>query len=387
MKNSTAHSLISLFIISTLVLSANEAEAIPAFARKYRISCNTCHVAVPKLKEYGEAYAGDGFVLPDGEEPARANIDTGDESLLLMRELPIAVRFDAFIKAEDNDLAELDLGVPFGIKLLSGGRITKKISYYFYFYMDERGSVEGLEDAYLHFNNLGGTELDIMVGQFQVSDPLFKRELRLTFEDYSIYSARPGNSIANLTYDRGLMLTYSFDFGLDLVGEIVNGNGIGEAENRLFDLDSRKNFALRASQSFGPVRVGAFAYLGSERMDSAENEISYWGPDATVGNDHWELNVQFLQRKDTNPDFAANEDFTMNGGFLEFTFFPAADQSKWIFSALYNKTAADGNLYDYETGTFSLSHVVARNLRLLMEFTFDFEREKPRFVVGAVSAF
>ena len=134
MKKPTAY-LIAVFIFPTLIMSVNETVAIPAFARKYRISCNACHVAVPKLKEYGENFAGNGFVLPDGEEPARANIDTGDESLLLMRELPIAVRFDAFIKAEDNDQAKIDLGVPYGIKLLSGGLISKKISYYLYFYM------------------------------------------------------------------------------------------------------------------------------------------------------------------------------------------------------------------------------------------------------------
>ena len=70
--------------------------------------------------------------------------------------------------------------------------------------------------------------LDFTVGQFQVSDPLFKRELRLTKDDYYIYKVKPGHSDVDLTYDRGVMLSYGFDSGTDIVLEIINGNGIGE---------------------------------------------------------------------------------------------------------------------------------------------------------------
>jgi hypothetical protein len=82
--------------------------------------------------------------------------------------------------------------------LISGGSITTDIAYYFYFFFSERGEVAGLEDAFLMFNNLFGSELDFYLGQFQVSDPLFKRELRLTFEDYRIYRTAVGYSNINL---------------------------------------------------------------------------------------------------------------------------------------------------------------------------------------------
>lgn len=42
-------SLISFAFVVSL-LTVDRAEAIPAFARKYKISCSTCHVAIPKLK-------------------------------------------------------------------------------------------------------------------------------------------------------------------------------------------------------------------------------------------------------------------------------------------------------------------------------------------------
>ncbi|NIR52106.1 hypothetical protein GWO43_26290 [candidate division KSB1 bacterium] len=382
--------LVAIAVLISLHYPTQEAEAIPAFARKYKISCSTCHVSIPKLKEYGEDFAGNGFVLPDGEEPRRSFIDTGDDALILQRELPIAVRFDAFLQAEDRETAKSDFQTPYGIKLLSGGQISKSISYYFYFYLGERGEVAGLEDAYVHFNNLAKSNFDIMLGQFQVSDPLFKRELRLTFEDYKIYTVEPGNSEANLSYDRGVMLTYGFDFGLDLIGEVLNGNGIGPAEDRLFDFDSNKNFVLRASQSFGPVRIGAFGYFGEEKNEAGyKNSIRYYGPDATVAIKNWELNVQFLHRRDDNPLFMASDELetTLDGGLAELIFAPRGDRSLWFFTALYNRIAGTGSAFDYETLTFSASRLVARNFRILGEVTQDFITDKPRLTVGVVSAF
>ena len=46
----------------SLFASPDEADAIPAFARKYRMSCTTCHAPIPRLKEYGDEFAGNGFV-------------------------------------------------------------------------------------------------------------------------------------------------------------------------------------------------------------------------------------------------------------------------------------------------------------------------------------
>ena len=51
------------------------------------------------------------------------------------------------------------------------------------------------------------------LGQFSGFDPLFKGELRYTLEPYKIYGVAPGNSTADLKYDRGIM----FDKGLKQV--------------------------------------------------------------------------------------------------------------------------------------------------------------------------
>jgi len=123
-----------------------------------------------------------------------------------------------------------------------------------YFIFTEGGEIAGLEDAFIMFNNLFKTDLDLYVGQFQVADPLFKRELRLTYEDYRIYGVKVGQAMADLTYDRGVMLTYGLPTGTDLTLEIVNGMGLDPVDDfGTFDNDKYKNFMLRVSQDFSPL--------------------------------------------------------------------------------------------------------------------------------------
>src|SRR5687768_15825786 len=82
-----------------LLLSANTSAAaseIPAFARKYGVSCATCHMPVPRLNAVGEAFAANGFEFAPGTE-TRDTVATGDPLLRLQRNLPLAIRYDAYL--------------------------------------------------------------------------------------------------------------------------------------------------------------------------------------------------------------------------------------------------------------------------------------------------
>jgi hypothetical protein len=182
--------LLTLFAI--FIFLAEQLQAIPAFARKYRMSCTTCHTpAAPALKPYGDEFAGNGFRLADEQSP-RYYTETGDTKLSLVRELPIAVRLEGFVNYNLAGNEKTDFASPYLLKFMSGGEISERLSYYFYFYFSERGEVAGVEDAFLMYNNLFGIDFDISLGQFQVSDPLFKRELRLSLEDYVLYTSQIG---------------------------------------------------------------------------------------------------------------------------------------------------------------------------------------------------
>jgi hypothetical protein len=61
---------ILLVLLATLVAvtAVQPAHAIPVFARKYETSCQTCHVAYPKLTPFGEAFRRNGYRWPAGQE-------------------------------------------------------------------------------------------------------------------------------------------------------------------------------------------------------------------------------------------------------------------------------------------------------------------------------
>lgn len=57
--------LVALLIALGLA-APRAAHAIPAFARRYETSCQTCHVAFPKLTPFGEAFRRNAYHFPDG---------------------------------------------------------------------------------------------------------------------------------------------------------------------------------------------------------------------------------------------------------------------------------------------------------------------------------
>ena len=396
---SAAVVVLILGCLFTATLSVEEAEAIPAFARKYRMSCTTCHQPFARLKPYGDEFAGNGFVLADKDAP-RYYVDTGDKNLSLIREVPVAIRLEGFLRHETASGNETDLSTPYNVKLLSGGALAKNVAYYFYFFFSERGEVAGVEDAFIMFNNLFGQELDVYIGQFAVSDPLFKGELRLTFDNYQVYSTTPGLSHINLKYDRGLMITYGLPTGTDFMLEVLNGNGIGEAETdyKIYDDDKYKNVLGRVTQDINDyLRLGAFGYYGKEKglgdtMTVAQvNEAWMAGGDATIGYGPVELNLQYLERRDDNPQFLdpvdAGDKIKTRGGFAEMIVWPHGDRSKWYGVALYNKVDSDYDDLDYETITGGMGYLLTTNVRLMAENTYDIENEENRFLVGFVTAF
>jgi hypothetical protein len=391
-----------LFIAVALTVFIQESSAIPSFARKYGISCTTCHSpAAPALKPYGDDFAGDGFRLAEEQAP-RYFMETGDTKLSLLRQLPLAVRLDGFVTYNFDGSGNTDFASPYALKLLSGGEISNKLSYYFYFYMSEQGEVAGVEDAFLMYNDLFDIDLDIYLGQFQVSDPLFKRELRLSLEDYHVYTSQIGISNIDMKYDKGLMVTLGLPTGTGITLEVVNGNGIGEAHGGLFDKDQYKNVMGHLSQGIGNViSVGAFAYTGKENLQhntetDITNEVLMWGPDLSITpNDKWTLNAQYLMREDLNvyrDRETANpmQNVGTQSAMAELIFSPQGEKSDWYLLGLYNWTESDFAAANYHSASFHAGYLLSRNIRLAAEYTLDFtDTNNPvnRFSVGFVAAF
>jgi hypothetical protein len=399
----------SLCVALALLFAASEAAAIPAFARKYRVSCNLCHAPVPRLTPFGEQFAGNGFAFA-ANEPPRDTIATGDPLLQLPRDVPLAVRIDSYLTALTKRVrgeSATDQQTPWVVKLLSGGQLAERISYYMYFLLGERGEVAGLEDAYIQFTDVGNSGVSVVAGQFQVSDPLFKRELRLQYEDYQPYRVRVGDTRVDLTYDRGLMALWSPREGTDVALMAVNGRGLDAATAaRQYDGDSFKNVGARLSQDVGPARVGAFGYYGEESADGAKSRIRVLGPDATFPlSSVGEINLQYLRRWDDDPFLGAQpapRGSTVDAAMAELLIWPGGQAGRWFVAGLFNWIEADREvvslrlgeqqdsppfLRHYRTSSLGVHYLLRRNARMTGEAMWDVDHRRARLVGGLMVAF
>lgn len=396
--NTTSVFIISLvFILLLVFLIPTKTDAMPVFARKYNMSCNTCHAAYPRLNEFGEQFASDNLRLPNWKDKT---VDTGDDMLALPDSVPLALRAQAYAQkreAKTIDVvsgeeisADTDIQSPYLIKLLSSAPLSDHISYYFYAIFAEKGGNGEVvvEDAWFRHDDIFSTEIGMMLGQFQVSDLMFAREVRLTFQDFMVYR------MAGLTYERGLLFDYAvgpIDLGLGW----VNGNGIEEnftinspgykRPDHLFDNNSGKAVFGRVGTDLGGIGIGLFGYSGSQKnatgpagIDSGDRDtdkISY-GVDLSgkfTTNTYWF--AQLLQNQ-WDGFLQAGTQYDWWGGFAGIDYIHS---DRWAYSLLYNYADANDlkntdTIYegiDINSVTLTASYYFMRNLKGVIEVNFD----------------
>lgn len=387
------------FLIATLLTAPTH--AMPAFARQYNVSCVLCHDAYPSLNAFGEHFAATNYRMPQWRDTM---MDVGDTQLALPKTLPLALRAQAFVQGREEgadidpitgptgNSSSFDFQTPYLIKLLSSAPLSEHITFYFYgIFAEKGGNGETLiEDAWFRHDDVFGTGIGAMVGQFQVSDLMFPREIRLTFQDYYAYR------VAGITYDRGIIL----DRGLgpvDVAIGAVNGSGIEQnfpidspgirRPDRLFDNNSEKTVFGRVGFNVGPIGIGIFGLAGEQRSASGvagesvgmrQTDKSILGLDLSgsiAPNVQWYAQGLWNTWKDFL-DIAPNENYEWFAGFAGVDYISGG---RWAFSALYNYADAsdfDGSNTIFEgiemnSLAFGVSYYFMRNLKGVFEVNVD----------------
>jgi hypothetical protein len=168
--------LASLLAVVVLLGLPSRAQAIPAFARRYATSCQTCHIVFPKLSPFGEAFRRNGFKWPgkDEEFVKQDQVPLGQEAYrdvfpqavwpgTLAASAPLALGFNGFVTvhpSKSSGSAQADNGAVVTLQnllteahLWAGGTFSEHISYFGEVTFAD-GSAD-VEHAELHFNDLG----------------------------------------------------------------------------------------------------------------------------------------------------------------------------------------------------------------------------------------
>jgi hypothetical protein len=208
---------------------APRAEAMPAFARQYDMSCAACHDAFPRLNGSASTSATATSACPTGAKRTRS---TPGRHAGAAQVSAAGIRAQAYVQARQGEHIDEATGPTAAtMQLRFSGAVSGQaavsaplsdhITYYFYgIFAEKGGNGETLiEDAWFRHDDAFGSGVGAMLGQFQVSDLMFPREIRLTFQDFMAYRA------AGITYDRGVLFDRGFG-PVDVALGAVNGNGI-----------------------------------------------------------------------------------------------------------------------------------------------------------------
>jgi hypothetical protein len=99
----------AVLVMLALVATESTALAVPAFARKYQTSCQTCHIVFPKLNAFGEAFRLRGYRMPG-------------ETAEMVKEPPVSLGAPAYKKLWPESVwpGEISSAVPLAVNVKLG---------------------------------------------------------------------------------------------------------------------------------------------------------------------------------------------------------------------------------------------------------------------------
>jgi len=260
-------------VVILLLLSSNQnANALPAFARKYGLRCSACHESWPMLNYFGQKFKDNGYqLMNDRDAPIWQNPAYWP---VTFRITPIWHRLSTGKVQTDTGVTRItssgfDLS---GLDFHTGGTLEKNFSFYVLPSSDPTASFH-FETVMGRLDNLFGSPwLNIKFGKFELDNLLSeKRILTLTGNGgiYQIYHFRPvgdGNIFGQIgDNELGVeLMGHSYDdrtrYSISLLSSNDGQVGLPYGAN------SYTGF-FAASQAFdagkaGVQRIGVYAILG-----------------------------------------------------------------------------------------------------------------------------
>ena len=202
-----------------LLAAPRSALAIPAFARKYDTSCQTCHAPFPKLSPFGEAFRRNGYRFPAGEDEDAA------------KEATTSLGQEAHKKVFPNEVwpASIPSGIP--LAAIVAGRVD----------LDPTPATDA--DPEVSFGSLAGN---------------FGLRLATAFDDtFSVWVGADLNASSvgatSITLDRAFLFVKPF-------ADPVLNVRVGRFEPALFGLTMHRTIGLTPWLGTTPVRDDSFTF-------------------------------------------------------------------------------------------------------------------------------
>lgn len=174
-----------------LAVAASRAEAFPAFARKYGMSCTACHVAWPILNQVGQNFRDNGYQFGLGKD---------DPVTQHPSYVPLALRTTAayqYTRTTNQPSASgpttVQTGgvpIPPGVDILSGGTIADDVSFLLVISGFGADGTASVESGWARLDHLGGSNwANLKIGKFELDEPASAHRGVALTSGYAIYGA------------------------------------------------------------------------------------------------------------------------------------------------------------------------------------------------------
>lgn len=326
-------------IVVVLLISAQQALCLPAFARKYKTSCTTCHVGYPKLNAFGEAFRNNGYQFPghmDAEYVKEDAVNLGNDSSF-PREIwpgsipgssPIAILLSGGVDYDPTEKHFSFGEMANSITALAGGTLGEDLS--FWGQVDFSNAGVGIGRVFLRFSNLIGNSyaLNARVGAFEPAVFTFSNR-RTALADYWILSRTMSSDMgwSLEKTQKGVEFNGIVEGRMSYTAGVVEGYGLTHNVKDMYGRVLYKAGGMRLDglvDGGGPlptnpqpwhdnsVSVGAFAYLGNSMLGtdsvSQENTFTMFGGEVNAWYDRFNLFGAVSARKDNKPFLGMNNE-------------------------------------------------------------------------------
>lgn len=217
-----------LIIVLTAVLAPARSEALPVFAHRFGLTCQACHSTVPHLNAFGEAFARNGFRLPNPGPQA----------------VPIAVKVN-LAYTSDADPTGLPKAIVDEIEILTAGALGAHFNYFLEQYAIDGGVAGRPRDMWLQYNS---GDAHVRAGQFTLPLPVDPETERDTEAHYLLYDQTVGDNAFNF---------FDARMGVEAYSSAANGDGVHLAAF------AKGGAMAYAAKSFGGLTLYAYRYQQS----------------------------------------------------------------------------------------------------------------------------
>ncbi len=188
--------LVPLLALGLALFAPRPAPALPLWARQYSMPCTQCHLAFPRLNDFGMSFRQRGYILEgsEGQSPWESQFvpisvvgNVGYDVVNTSRFDPATNKWTRFTQAAF---------VQNQYEFHSAGTLAKKISFHFDNNFASIGGPLLSGMAFLQFDDVvKDGKLNVKAGIFDAEVPYLSSSRRTTWHDYLLPGTLPGEGV------------------------------------------------------------------------------------------------------------------------------------------------------------------------------------------------